>query len=166
MNVWVFPVGIIALVIALFLRAPKACHPYKAFLFFLAGVIISAAGVRMLANRADIGRPTDFDYFIADSLRLLDAEPQAPFIVFSGASFSRNGLDDDRLTSRLRQLGYPHRVINLSLQGSSLQERHAALMRFLKRADRKPDLALLMVAPEFDMNAAYVFQVATFSDRY
>lgn len=165
MNVWVFPLGILALVLALILRAPRASHPYRAALFFLIGLAASATIVRHLAKWTDVGRPTHFDYFIADAMRLAEAEPEAPIIVFSGASFSRNGLDDERLTRRLREHGYPHRVINLSLEGSSLQERHAALMRFLKRTKAEKSAVFLMVAPDFDFNSAYVFRVAKFSDR-
>ena len=165
MNAWVYPFGIAALCLAWTLRAPKPTHPYRALLFVLLGVAISATLVRLAANSAGVARPTEFDHFIADSQRLLDDEPNAPYIVFSGASFARNGIDDERLTVKLRELGYPHRAINLSLQGSSLQERHAALMRLLETAGRLPDRVFLMVAPEFDENAAYVFRVAKFSDR-
>ena len=165
MNVWVFPLGILALVLAAFLRAPQKGSAFRPVFFFLAGLIATAAGVRFLTQAFDIGRPTDFDYYVADAVRLTTAEPDAPVIVFSGASFSRNGLDDERMTMRLREKGLPHRVINLSLEGSSLQERHAALMRYLDQVKSPPDMVFLMVAPEFDLNSAYVFRVAKFSDR-
>lgn len=130
----------------------------------LAGLALGVLVIRLTAQGLDIDRRTDMDSIVAAALESA-GQDKAALIVFAGASYSRNGLDDARLTRALRAAGREVRVVNLSLEGASLQEREAGLLSFLARAPRRPKAVFLEIAPEFDAEAAYVFRVAKFSDR-
>ncbi len=165
MNFWVFPIAIIAIVLAFMLRTPNRSGPIKAIAFFLIGFAVSAAAIRMTATTANIGRGTLYDNFIIHALNQANEDPDAPIALFVDGSMSRNGLDDAYLTQRLRDMGYPHRAINLSLEGASLQERQQNLTQYINALGRVPDVIFLGVAPEFDRRAAHVFNIAKFSNR-
>ena len=164
MQVWLFIAAGVALMLGLMLRAPQSLHPLKAGVFFLVGLGLGAGGIRAVTNVAGVDRVTDYDAFVAHAAKLT-TEDDAPVALFVGASFSRNAIDDEQLTEELRALGYPHRAINLSLEGASLQERQANLIAYLERSKRTPDVVFFCVAQEFDASSAYVFNVAKFSDR-
>ena len=164
MQVWVFIAAGFALMLGLMLRAPQSLHPFKAGIFFLIGLGLGAGGIRAVTSVAGVDRVTDYDAFVAHAANL-SREDDAPVALFVGASFSRNAIDDEQLTQDLRALGYPHRAINLSLEGASLQERHANLKAYIERSKRTPDVVFFGVAQEFDASSAYVFNVAKFSDR-
>ncbi|MFC7291668.1 hypothetical protein [Hirschia litorea] len=164
MPILLFLVGIGALIIAFLIRAPQKGGVFIPALSFVVGLVISAFGIATLSRSFDVQRTTEFDHFVAHSLEITD-NTDAPIALFLGASLSRNAIDDQLLTQLLREQGYPHQAINLSLQGSSLQERNKALQEYLKRAPRAPDIVFLSVVQEFDELSAYVFKVAKFSDR-
>jgi hypothetical protein len=134
-------------------------------LCFLVGLAVSVAGVRALAGQAGIGRTTDFDRVVNHAVALASAEPDVPLLVFTGASYSRNGLDDQRLTEALRAAGHPHLAINLSLEAASLPEREAHLEAFMARAGRVPDIVFIEAAAEFDYRPAQFFNNSKFSTR-
>ena len=131
---------------------------------FVLGLLVSALVIRFFAIENGIERRSDYDRFVLHGLNLAEAS-DAPLWVFVGASYSRNAIDADGLTERLRERGRDVQAINLSLQGASLQERRAHLEDFLARTPRPPERVFLEVAPEFDADPVYVFQVAKFSDR-
>lgn len=164
MPIILFLVGVFALGIAFLARAPQKSRAFIPTASFIGGLVASALGISALANAFDFQRTTDFDNFVAHSVELTSTD-DAPIALFLGASLSRNALDDQQLTKLLRAQGYPHRAINLSLQGSSLQERNKALQEYLDRAPRAPDVVFLSVVQEFDELSAYVFKVSKFSDR-
>ncbi len=164
MPILLFLVGVFALTIAFLVRAPRKSKAFIPAISFVGGLAISALGISALANLFDVQRTTDFDNFVAHSVEVAETE-EAPIALFLGASLSRNALDDTQLTKLLRDKGYPHRAVNLSLQGSSLQERNKALQEYLKRSPQAPDVVFLSVVQEFDELSAYVFKVAKFSDR-
>ncbi len=164
MPVILFLIGILALGVAVLMRAPRKSNAFLPIASFTGGLIVSAICIAGAARLFDFQRTTDFDHFTANSIEVTAAD-DAPIALFLGASLSRNAIDDERLTQLLREKGYPHRAINLSLEGSSLQERNKALLEYLKRAPRAPDVVFLSVVQEFDELSAYVFKVAKFSDR-
>ncbi|MFC6198604.1 hypothetical protein [Ponticaulis profundi] len=157
--------GCLALILARVLRAPLKSYRLTGFAWFFAALLITGFAIRIGAESQKITRPTEYDSFVVHAADLVREDPDAPLVVFLGASFTRNALDDEELTRRLRAKGYPHRVINLSLQGASLQERDQSLWDFMRLTQRAPDVAFLEVADEFDRDPAYVFNVAKFSDR-
>ena len=163
---WIaFLAALVALVLARTLRAPARSGIVFGVLIFGVAFVATTISVRAISVNASLTRPSDYDAFIVDAAAKVRAEPKAPLAVFVGASFSRNGLDDEKLTADLRALGYPHRVINLSLEGASLQERDEHLQAFMRLTRRAPDVVFLEVANEFDQDPTYVFRVAKFSDR-
>ncbi len=164
MPILLFLVGVVALIVAILMRAPKKGSAFLGMVSFVIGLAVSALGISYLTRSFDVQRTTDFDNFVAQGLDVTQ-KSDAPIALFLGASLSRNAIDDALLTELLREKGYPHQVINLSLQGSSLQERNKALQEYLKRAPRAPDVVFLSVVQEFDELSAYVFKVAKFSDR-
>jgi len=165
MNSLVFFLAVLLLVMVHALRAPLGGTRLAAAFFFVLGLGAAAFGVKVLADQAGIGRTTDFDRVVNHAVRLAAAEPDAPLIVFAGASYSRNAIDDERLTATLRDAGHPHRVINFSLEAASLPEREAHLDAFIARAGRMPDLVFLEAAAAFDYRPAQFFNNSKFSTR-
>ncbi len=165
MHWFAFLAACLALILARSLRAPKRSGIFFGSLIFLTAFVATTITVRTMAINLGVTRPSEYDAFVVDAVNTVKAHPDEPLAVFVGASFSRNGLDDEKLTADLRAKGYPHRVINLSLQGASLQERDAHLRAFMHLTGRAPDVVFLEVAREFDRDPTYVFQVAKFSDR-
>ena len=131
---------------------------------FVLGLLMSALVIRFFAIENGIERRSDYDRFVLHGLNTAEASDR-PLWIFVGASYSRNAINAEGLTERLRERGLDVQVINLSLQGASLQERRAHLEDFLARTPRLPERVFLEVAPEFDADPVYVFQVAKFSDR-
>lgn len=157
--------AILALVLARLFRAPAKSRFFPGLLWFTASLLVCTFAIRIATQSAHITRPTDYDRFVAYAAQQVREEPDTPFAVFVGASYSRNGIDDEALTQRLRAEGYPHRVINLSLEGASLQERDAHLWQFMRMTGMAPDAVFLEVSDLYDHNPAYVFEVGKFSDR-
>ncbi len=164
-NVIGLVAALIALSLAHLLRKPHNTPRLSHLALFVLAFAVTAGLVRLGAHTAGLVRPTDYDSFIRHAALQAAAEPDAPLAVFVGASFSRNGVDDARLTRLLRAQGYPHLALNLSLQGASLQERGQALEQFVRVSGRVPDTVFLELAETFDRDPAYVFEVAKFSDR-
>lgn len=152
------------LVLAHTLRGAKGGFRLMHGAAFLAALCVTALVVRFFAMEADIERRSDYDRFVAHGLQTAQ-ESDAPLWVFVGASYSRNAISADMLTERLLARGMDVQVINLSLEGASLQERRTHLEDFLSRSPRKPARVFLEVAPEFDADPVYVFQIAKFSNR-
>lgn len=163
---WVaFLAACIALILARLLRAPGRSSLLAGLGAFLFAFAVTTFTVRMVSERADLVRPSDYNAFIAHAVKQVENDPDAPIVLFLGASYSRNAIDEEALTKALRARGYPHRVINLSLEGASLQERDAHLRAFLRLSPRAPDVTFIEAAHEFDADPTYVFRVAKFSDR-
>ncbi len=152
-----------ALVIAHGLRAPGR-GPARAATAFLLAFVVSAGVIRAGADRLGLQRPTDFDRVVNHAIAITLQDP-APLIVFSGASFSRNGIDDARLTRALREAGYPHRVVSLSLEAAPFAERAAHLDQFIAETGRVPDLVFMEVSAAFDVRPGIVFDNSKFSVR-
>jgi len=163
---WIaFIAAALALLLAKLLRTPERSRVWTGAAWFFAAFLVTTFTVRVMSDRADMTRPTEYDQFVSHAARQVLAEPDAPLLLFVGASYSRNAIDDVEMTRKLRAAGYPHRVINLSLQGASLQERDAHLWAFMRATGIAPDAVFLEVSDEFDRDPAYVFSVAKFSDR-
>lgn len=163
---WIaFLAACLALILARLLRAPDRSTLLTGAAGFLLAFLVTSFAVRLVSDEAGLRRPNDYNGFITYAGDQAANDPEAPIVLFLGASFSRNGLDDELLTEELRKLGYPHRVINLSLEGASLQERDAHLRDFLRFTGIVPDVVFLEAAREFDADPVYVFRIAKFSDR-
>ncbi len=135
-----------------------------AVIAFVAGLAASALAIKATTQIAGFGRATDFDRFVVRAADIA-RQDDSPLIVFTGASFSRNAIDDERLTIALREKGYPHRAINLSLEAASMLERDARLTDFIARAGRAPEVVFVEVARPFDFKPAFIFDNSKFSLR-
>ena len=153
-----------ALLLAHLLRLSRKGVRLTHLLVFGVTVVLAAGVIRFFAVEAGLERQSPYDGFLADAAARMEADP-APVIAFIGASYSRNALDDRRLTAALKGSGRDMLAVNLSLEGASLQERTEHLRRLLDRAPRPPAIVFFEIAPEFDADPVYVFQVAKFSDR-
>lgn len=131
---------------------------------FFIGLVVSAFAIKALASSNGIGRTTDFDRFVNAAV-LEASQDDAPLIVFTGASYSRNGIDPERLTLALRERGYPHRVVSLSIEAASILERDTHLRQFMSLSGRTPDTVFVEVAKDFDHRAAYMFGNSKFNAR-
>lgn len=165
MNSLVFLLAALGLLAVHLLRAPSGGRWMLAAGCFSLGLVASALGVKALKDAAGIGRTSDFDRVVNHSIALAETEPDAPLVVFSGASYSRNALDDVRLTQTLRAAGHAHIAINLSLEAASLPEREAHLEDFIERSGRVPDVVFIEVAAAFDHLPAQFFNNSKFSTR-
>ena len=154
----------LALVLAHGLKLPLAGRWMTALSAFLIGLLLSAFAVKAIAGAADIGRTTDFDRYVNAAVAAAKQDT-APLIVFTGASYSRNGIDPDRLTIALRERGYPHRVVSLSIEAASILERDAHLKQFMDLSGRVPDVVFVEVAKDFDERVAYMFGNSKFNVR-
>lgn len=154
----------LGLVLAHGLKLPGSGSRATSITAFLVGLFVTALAVKSLAAANGIGRTTDFDRFV--NAAVIEAtQDDAPLVVFTGASYSRNGIDPERLTLALRERGYPHRVINLSIEAASVLERDAHLQQFIKLSGRVPDIVFVEVARDFDTRAAYMFGNSKFNVR-
>lgn len=158
---WVLALA--ALVIAHGLRAPGRGLARSAAAFVLA-LVICAGLIRIGAGELGLGRTTDFDRVVNHAVAIA-RQDDAPLLVFSGASFSRNGIDDERLTLALREAGYPHRVVSLSLEAAPFAERAAHLDQFMAESGRVPDLVFMEVSMAFDERPGIFFDNSKFSVR-
>ena len=154
-----------ALCLAHLVRAPKAGRRAVAPAAFVIGLVVAAIGVRTSADLFQIKRPDAYDGFLAHATASAKTEPQAPILLFVGTSYTRNALDDERLTESLRRAGLPHLAINYSLEGASYQERFLRLSDLLKALPRAPDAVFLEVADKYDLRPAYAFKVGKLSNR-
>ena len=152
------------LVLAHALKLPGTGSRSTSITAFLLGLFVTAVAVKSLAAANGIGRTTDFDRFVTAAV-IEATQDAAPLVVFTGASYSRNGIDPERLTLALRERGYPHRVVNLSIEAASILERDAHLQQFIKLSDRMPDVIFVEVARDFDARAAYMFGNSKFNVR-
>ena len=163
---WIaFIAAALALVLAKLLRAPEKSRLVFNAVWFASAFVVTVFTIRVFSELEDITRPTVYDQFVTHAAVQARGEPDAPLVVFVGASYSRNAIDDEALTADFRAAGYPHRVINLSLEGASLQERDAHLWDFMRLTGIAPDVVFLEVSDEYDRDPAYVFSVSKFSDR-
>lgn len=164
MHWTVIAVAGLALFGAHMLRLPAGGGRIGAGGAFLVGLLASALIIKAIAGVAGIGRTTDFDRVVNRAVAIARQDP-APLLVFSGASYSRNALDDERLTAALRARGHDVRAINLSLEAASMLERRDHLAAFMERSGRVPDLVFIEVAGHFDHHVAQFFGNSKFSMR-
>ncbi len=164
MNWIVMTLAFVALISAWALRAPQPGRFVGAVFAFLCGLILTSFAVRAISEANGLGRTTPFDGFVNHALVAAKAD-DAPLIIFSGASFSRNAIDEVRLTEALRARGYPHRVVSLSLEAASLMERDAHLTRFLVASPKRPDVVFQEIAEVTDRRPTFIFGNSKFSTR-
>lgn len=141
---------------------PKAL--WRGGLSFVVMFMVTAAVIGNLAGRAGIVRDDPYGHIAAEALARIEADP-APYILFVGASYSRNALDDLALGDQLQRQGYPVQVINFALEGASLQERDLRLQQLLRAAPHAPEMVFFEISKRFDHNPTYGFEVAKFSNR-
>ena len=146
------------------LRLPLSGKLVGNVLAFLAGLVIVALGIRLVADTSGIGRTSEFDQ-VVNAAAIAAKDDPAPLIVFTGASFSRNGIDDERLTLALKDAGYNYRVVSLSIEAASILERDAHLHQFMKQTGETPAAVFVEVAREFDTRPAFFFDNSKFSTR-
>ena len=156
--------GGLALIAAHLLRLPKRGHVLGGALAFAVGLVGTAMVIKLVAGAVGLGRTTEFDGFVNRAIEIAKQD-DAPLIVFTGASFSRNAIDDERLTLSLRERGYAHRVINLSLESASIFERDLHLKDFIARSPRPPEIVFVEVAEVFDKRPTFFFNNSKFSTR-
>ncbi|MEM1106063.1 MAG: hypothetical protein AAGH87_06710 [Pseudomonadota bacterium] len=154
---------LIALVHLLGAAAPGSAR--RGLVVFALSLIASTLAIRALVDGAGLGRTTDFDRVVNHAVATAAADPEAPLLVLTGASYSRNALDDARFTEALRSRGYAHRVISLSLEAATLPERETHLDVFMRRSGRVPDVVLVEAAFAFDLWPARFFNNSKFSAR-
>lgn len=159
-----FAIAALGLLLAHGLRLPFAGSKTTAIIAFLGGLAVAVFAVKSVALSNGIGRTTDFDRFVNAAV-IEVSEDYAPIIVFTGASYSRNGIDPERLTIALRERGYPHQVVSLSIEAASLLEREQHLQQFIQLSGKVPDLVFIEVAQDFDHRAAYMFGNSKFNMR-
>ncbi len=163
--------GLVLVLVAFVLRRPPQGQTGTTFghlarnaTAFMAGLGLTAALVGYGANRAQIVRDGPYAQIAANALQTVKDDP-APYVLFVGASYSRNAIDDQALTRRLQARGYDQRIITFALEGASLQERDLRLRQFLRAAPRAPDTVFLEISERFDRAPAYGFEIAKFSER-
>ncbi|PHS24252.1 MAG: hypothetical protein COA84_09695 [Robiginitomaculum sp.] len=163
--------GLVLVLAAFVLRRPPKAQgggalgqTARAFTAFVLGLGLTATFIGVGANKAQIVRDGPFAQIAANALQTITDDP-SPYVLFVGASYSRNAIDDAALTRRLKARGYAQRVVTFALQGASLQERDLRLRQFLRAAPRAPDTVFLEVSERFDRNPTYGFEVAKFSER-
>ncbi|MDJ0920254.1 MAG: hypothetical protein QNI84_03940 [Henriciella sp.] len=160
-----FALAALALIAAHSLKLPYAAKGrLSALTFFAVGLVSSAVLIKGLAHANGIGRTTDFDKFVNAATLTAQQDP-APLIVFTGASYSRNGIDPERLTLALKERGYNYRVVSLSIEAASILERDAHLNQFMDAIGRAPTVVFVEVSQGFDDKVAYMFGNSKFSQR-
>lgn len=155
--------GLVLVLIAYVLRRPPTGF-WRAALSFAGGLVIMAAVISFSTQNAGIVRNGPYAQIAANALQTINSDP-APYVLFVGASYSRNAIDDAAITRKLREQGYKQRIITFALEGASLQERDLRLRQFLHAAPRPPETVFLEVSARFDRNPAYGFEIAKFSER-
>jgi len=153
-----------ALILAHILRLPARGKWIGSGATFLIGLVGTAMVIKLVAGAVGMGRTTEYDSFVNRAIEVVKQD-DAPYMVFIGASFSRNALDDERLTLALRERGYNFRAISLSIEAASLLERDAHLKDFLSRAPRPPEIVFVEVSENFDKRPTFFFNNSKFSAR-
>lgn len=164
MHWTLFAFGTIALIAAHGLRLPTKGARFGAAASFVIGLFAMVALIKASASALGIGRTTDFDRIVNAAVAEA-TQDAAPLIVFTGASYSRNALDPERLTIALTEAGYRVRAINLSIEAASIMERDAHLQQFIRQSGRTPDIVFVEVAQAFDYKAAFMFGNSKFNAR-
>ena len=165
MAIWVLGLAIAALALAGHgLRGGKIGSIWAAIAALIIGFVVGAAAIRVGMSWGKIERDTEFAGIARAAADMIE-ENTGDYALFVGASYSRNGLDDERLTARLQTNGLNWRAINVSLQGASWQEREYWLFALLNSVERPPVAVFLEPSEEFDADPLYVFRVAKYSDR-
>ena len=154
----------LALIGAHVLRLPGRGGWLGAAAAFVLGLVGTALIIKLTAASVGLGRTTEFDGFVNRAIEIAEQD-DGPLIIFTGASFSRNAIDDDRLTLALREQGYPHRVISLSIEAASQFERDAHLQDFIARSPRPPEIVFVEVSETFDKRPTFFFNNSKFSAR-
>ena len=124
----------------------------------------TAFGINTITKQAGIVREDAYARIAAHALQQVQGNT-LPYLLFVGASYSRNGLDDRLLSQKLQDRGYRVQVINFALEGASLQERDLRLKQFMQAAPRPPEMVFFEISERFDTNPVYGFEVAKFSNR-
>lgn len=154
----------VALIAAHFLRLPAKSSRFDGILAFATGLFVAVIATKIVIAATGLDRTTDFDRFT--NAAVLEAErTEAPLLIFSGASYSRNGLDPDRLSERLSEKGFDYRAINLSIEAASVIERDNHIQQFMALSGEIPDMVFIEVSEEFDNRAAFMFGNSKFNDR-
>ena len=96
MTAVLFPVGLLALVLAMCLRAPGRGGKRGGALWFFAGLAYAALFIRLGVGAMEILRPSPYDAFITQAA---SSDDPAPVALFLDASYSRNAIDDDSRAS-------------------------------------------------------------------
>jgi hypothetical protein len=159
--------GLVLVLAGFALRRPpkgKTGTVLRSAFAFVFGLGLTAALVGFGANRAGIVRDGPYAQIAASALHTIENDP-APYVLFVGASYSRNAINDVALTQKLQARGYDQRIITFALEGASLQERDLRLRQFLRAAPRPPDTVFLEISERFDRNPTYGFEIAKFSER-
>jgi hypothetical protein len=156
--------GALALIGAHLLRAPDRSGLMAKVLPFLTGLAGAVLAIKFSVAAFGLGRTTEFDGFVNHALNTARTD-DAPIILFSGASFSRNAIDETRLTAALQARGYRHRVVSFSLEAASLVERDTHVSAFLKAAPRPPAAVFIEIAEITDRRPTFVFGNSKFSAR-
>ncbi len=143
-------------------------NPPKGFwrgaMSFAVAFALTATVIRVMANQGGIVREDAYARIAANALDEIETS-NLPYILFVGASYSRNALDDQALATGLRSRGYVYQVVNFALEGSSLQERDLRLRQLLAAVSRPPEMVFFEISRKFDENPTYGFEVAKFSNR-
>ena len=86
-----FAIAALGLLLAHGLRLPFAGSKAISGAAFLGGLILAVVVIKSVAAANGIGRTTDFDRFVNAAVAEV-RDDYAPIIVFTGASYSRNGI--------------------------------------------------------------------------
>lgn len=156
--------GGLALLAAHGLKLPRQGKRIAAISAFLIGLLATVLIIKFTASAFGIGRTTDFDRIVNAAVAEA-TQDDAPLLVFTGASYSRNALDPERLTVALTEAGYRVRAINLSIEAASVMERDAHLQQFITQSGRTPELVFVEVAQAFDYKSAFMFGNSKFNAR-
>jgi hypothetical protein len=159
-----FAFGGLALLVAHSLKLPRQGKRITAISAFVVGLLATVLIIKFTASALGIGRTTDFDRIVNAAVAEA-TQDDAPLIVFTGVSYSRNALDPQRLTIALTEAGYSVRAINLSIEAASIMERDAHLEQFIAQSGRRPELVFVEVAQAFDYKAAFMFGNSKFNAR-
>jgi len=159
-----FAYAAVALLAAHFLRLPAKSSRFDGILAFATGLFVAVMATKIVIATTGLDRTTNFDRFT--NAAVIEAQrTEDPILVFSGASYSRNGLDPDRMSNRLREKGYDYRVVNLSIEAASVIERDTHIQQFMALSGEIPDMVFIEVSQEFDNRAAFMFGNSKFNDR-
>ncbi len=155
--------ALVLMLVGYVLRRPPKGH-WHALAGFASSFILTAAVINIGAARSGIVRDGPYAQIAANALHRI-SEDDTPYILFVGASYSRNAINDKALTRQFKARGFDKKAITFALEGASLQERDLRLRQFLKAAKRPPEIVFLEASPEFDRAPTHGFVIAKFSER-